>query len=197
MAANGEGVGATEKRHYGLPPLCKLRAIMDVRGITREQLASRSGLSQPTITRVIEGRERVRRSTAERVARAVGAPTAALYDDLAFAELSGRLKLPPVVAGRGYGYPQGSGESGKPEAGEDFEGGFAGESPSRSSPNEGSARAERQYVIVHRREWRALHETLSTISGRLTSIEEAVGELATRPIAEFDVQVNLEERGKA
>lgn len=44
------------------------------------------------------------------------------------------------------------------------------------------------------REWRALHEELGTISGRLEAIEEAVGELATRPIAEFDV--TIKERGQ-
>ncbi len=191
----GKLEGIAEKRRYGLPPLSKLRAIMDACGYTREQIASRSGLSQPTVSRAIEGREHVRSSTAEKVARAVGAPVRALYDDLAFAEFRGQLKLPPVVAGREYGSPEGSGDVGQPEVGEDFGGDF-GEPDEARSGGEGSARHERQYVIVHRDEWRALHETFSTISGRLAAIEEAVGELATRPIAEFDVQVNLKERGR-
>ncbi len=96
------------KKRYGVPPLSNLQAIMDARGITRAQLVHRSGLSQPTVSRAIDGKERVRSSTAERVARAVGAPVKALHDDLAFAELRGTIKLPPVVAGRNYGYPGGS-----------------------------------------------------------------------------------------
>ena len=50
-------------------------------------------------------------------------------------------------------------------------------------------------MILHRDEWAALRETLVAISGRLEAIEEAVGELATRPIAEFDVTVKERGRG--
>lgn len=187
----GKPERATEKRRYGLPPLSKLRAIMDACGYTREQIASRSGLSQPTVSRAIQGREHVRSSTAERVARAVGVPVKALYDDFAFAELRGQLKLPPVVAGRGYGYPRTSDEEGAP----------VGESPTGCSvePPEGDTQIRgegRQYVIVHRDEWTSLHETLAVISGRLSAIEEAVGELATRPVAQFDVDINLKEKGR-
>ncbi len=188
----GNPEGATEKRSYGLPPLVFVRAIMDAQGLTREQLASRSTLSQPTITCALDGKERVRSSTADKVARALGVPTRALYDDLAFAELRGALKLPPVVAGRGYGYPGEHANEGGDAA---LTGGFGERKPDssgRSMPSTG----EREYVILHREQWQALHETLSTISGRLSAMEEAVGELATRPIAEFDVKVELKERGR-
>ena len=187
--------GATEKAAYGLPPLAFLRAVMDAKGTTREQLASRSGLSQPTVSRALGGEGRVRLSTAEKVAKVVGVPVAALHDETAYAETLGRLKLPPVVAGRDYGYPDlavpGTG-GGEPEGrGEALAEGLAG-GPVGAAPPTGPR--DRQYVIVHRDEWRALHEALGTISGRLEAIEEAVGELATRPIAEFDV--TIKERGQ-
>ncbi len=184
----GNAAAPADKRRYGLPPLKHLRAIMDASGYTRADLAHRSGLSYPTLTRVIEGKERVRASTAEKVARAVGVPVKALYDDLAYAELSGRVKLPPVVAGNEYGYPGEHANEGGDAA---LKGGF-GEGESASG--EGFDRHDKQYVILHRDEWLALHETLSTVSGRLDAIEEAVGELATRPIAQFDVDIHVKER---
>lgn len=166
------------------PPLKNLRAIMDAHGITRSQLAARTELSQPTVTRVVRGEEPVRASTAEAVARAVGVPVSALHADLTLEELRDQARLPAVTAGQAYAYPRAL-----PRREEER----APEPPARVPAGGG-----RQYAIIHRDELDALHarlEALGRIEQRIGAMEEALSELATRPLARFDVEVNVEERG--
>lgn len=171
-----------EARPRRTPPLKNLRAIMDANGITRAQLAARTGLSQPTVTRVLRGAEGVRTSTAEAVAKAVGVPVYALHADLIPEELMRQARLPAVTAGRDYAYP-----TALPQRGEER----------RTEPSAREREGSRQYVIMHRDDLDALHlrlGALGRIEERLGAVEEALAELATRPLAKFDVEINLKER---
>lgn len=172
-----------EARPRRTPPLKNLRRIMDAHGITRSQLAARTELSQPTVTRVVRGEEGVRASTAEAVARAVGVPVSALYADLTVEELREQARLPAVTAGRDYTYPASLPQD---------EEGRAPESSAREPAG------SRQYAIIHRDELDALHERLEAIARieqRLGAMEEALSELATRPLSRFDVEVNVRPGG--
>lgn len=167
-----------------VPPLRNLRAVMDAKGTTRAQVASRTGLSAPTLLRALRGAERVRGDTAEKISKAVGAPVESLFTDLTPEELTRAARLPAVTAGRGYSYLEAA--AGRPD-------GRVG-TPAEEEPASASAAAsrrdragEREYVVLHRDQFEELRAAMATTNQRLETIEDALTEVASRPIAQFDV----------
>lgn len=182
-------MGQRKRKRDSVPPLVNLRRILDAHGYTRAQLTARTGLTPPTVRRAIKGEEPLRRQTAEKVARAVGVPVGTLYSELAPDELASQARYPTITAGRSYTYP----EMRMPA--EDV-GGTAAAEDRAPKPGGGKRKrtGEREYVILHRDDFDLLRGELRRIGARLDGVEEAVSELATRPIAEF--KVTLKERGR-
>ena len=58
-----------------------VRLELDARGLTVTELASRLKISQPALSSVLCGRERVTLDRAERIARCLGIPLASLLAD--------------------------------------------------------------------------------------------------------------------
>lgn len=172
-----------EESGYGLPPLRNLQRnlqrILDAKAITRAQLARRSGLSAPTVRRATEADKGVRASTARKVAKALAVPQETLYSSLSEEELKRAARLPAVTAGRSYSYldapPRNGRDGGEPEATPEV---------SQRSTLDGSAEQEEP-----------LREALVRVEARLGAIEEVVLELASRPVAEFDVRL-IERKGE-
>lgn len=153
--------------NYGVPPLTNLRRILDAKGITQAQLIRRSELSYPTVRRAVDGTNRVRASTARKIAKTLGVPQEVLYLNLTPEELARQARYPKITAGHSYNYPETPEENGQVE------------SPEPES--EGETLQE-------------LREVVSSMSSRLESIEELLFEVASRPIAQFDVQLTERKR---
>jgi transcriptional regulator with XRE-family HTH domain len=154
-----------ERKGHGIPPLRNLRRILDEKGVTIRQLVDRTDLADPTIRRAVKGKLGVRAGTAEKIAQALSVPCESFYSDLAPDELARAARLPAVTAGRSYRYPE---ATALPV--EDAHPAADGAAPGLGEP------------------------TLADVLEQLSVIEEMLMDLATRPIAEFDVEVRVTEK---
>lgn len=171
---------STTQSRRGVPPLRNLQAILDAKATTRAQLTRRCGLSPPTIRRAIEGRAGVSAATARKVAQALGVPQQALYAELTPEELAHEARYPTITAGREYIYPEKL-QNGKASVG----------TPYSAPESEGAEErdGEDESVTLRRGDLALLQDEMERMEARLETIEETLLEVASRPIAEFEVSL--------